>query len=180
MSEEHNEPDSSTSTQHEATVLQALAPVLVLIGLLSFSVYLFGEDASYGPNQIALCIGAAVAAFFGWRNGQDWESIEQSIISGVTVSLKPILILFSVGLLIGSWILSGTVPTMIYYSLLILDPSIFYVASCIICALIALSIGSSWTVAGTVGIALIGAAAGMGLSVEVTAGAIISGAYFGD
>lgn len=180
MSEEHNESDSSTSTLREPTVLQALAPVLVLIGLLSFSVYLFGEDASYGPNQIALCLGAAVAAFFGWRNGQNWESIEQSIISGVTVSLKPILILFSVGLLIGSWILSGTVPTMIYYSLLILDPSIFYMASCIICALIALSIGSSWTVAGTVGIALIGAAAGMGLSVEITAGAIISGAYFGD
>ncbi|GIT21113.1 MAG: hypothetical protein CM1200mP40_07950 [Gammaproteobacteria bacterium] len=76
--------------------------------------------------------------------------------------------------------MSGTVPTMIYYSLLILDPSIFYAASCIICALIALSIGSSWTVAGTVGIALIGASAGMGLSPEITAGAIISGAYFGD
>ena len=184
MSEEQTdrqEPNDQQNGQQKApTVLQALTPVAVLIGLLSFSVYLFGEDASYGPNQIALCIGAAVAAILGWRNGQRWEDIEQSIISGVTVSLKPILILFSVGLLIGSWILSGTVPTMIYYSLLILDPAIFYVASCIICALIALSIGSSWTVAGTVGIALIGAAAGMGLSVEVTAGAIISGAYFGD
>lgn len=163
-----------------ATVQQALVPVLVLISLLSFSVYLFGEDASYGPNQIALCIGAAVAAAIGWRNGQNWQQIEDSIISGVTIALKPILILFSVGLLIGSWILSGTVPTMIYYSLLLLDPAIFYAASCLICGLIALSIGSSWTVAGTVGIALIGAAAGLGLSVEITAGAIISGAYFGD
>ena len=90
------------------------------------------------------------------------------------------MILFSVGMLIGSWILSGTVPTMIYYSLLILDPAIFYAASCVICALISLSIGSSWTVAGTVGIALIGAAGGLGVSVEVTAGAIISGSYFGD
>jgi NhaC family Na+:H+ antiporter len=180
MSEETVEHRTPSGNQEQATVLQALAPVLVLISLLSFSVYLFGEDASYGPNQIALCIGAAVAAFIGWRNGQRWEEIEESIIQGVAVSLKPILILFSVGLLIGSWILSGTVPTMIYYSLLILDPAIFYVASCIICALIALSIGSSWTVAGTVGIALIGAAAGMGLSVEITAGAIISGAYFGD
>jgi|TARA_B100001964_G_scaffold48757_1_gene54653 NhaC family Na+:H+ antiporter len=162
------------------TVFQALLPVAVLVCLLSFSVYLFGEDASYGPNQIALCVGAAVAALVGWNNGQSWIDIEASIVSGVTVAIKPLLILFSVGMLIGSWILSGTVPTMIYYSLLILDPAIFYVASALICALIALSIGSSWTVAGTVGIALIGAAGGMGLSLEITAGAIISGAYFGD
>lgn len=162
------------------TVLQALLPVGVLIGLLSFSVFLFGEDASYGPNQIALVVGAAVAAMIGWRNGQTWQDIENSIITGISVALKPCLILFSVGLLIGTWIMSGTVPTMIYYSLLILDPAIFYAASCVICALIALSIGSSWTVAGTVGIALIGASAGLGLSPEITAGAIISGAYFGD
>ena len=116
----------------------------------------------------------------GWNNGQSWTDIEASIVAGIGVALKPVLILFSVGLLIGSWIISGTVPTMIYYSLLILDPSIFYAASCVICSLIALSIGSSWTVAGTVGIALIGAAAGLGVSLEVTAGAIISGAYFGD
>ncbi|MEQ8406983.1 MAG: Na+/H+ antiporter NhaC [Gammaproteobacteria bacterium] len=176
-------PDASQSNDPptpQPTVLQALAPVLVLISLLSFSVYLFGEDASYGPNQIALCLGAAVAALIGWKNGQTWDDLEGSIIDGVTVALKPILILFSVGMLIGSWIMAGTVPTMIYYSLLILDPAIFYLATCVICALIALSIGSSWTVAGTVGIALIGAAAGLGLSVEITAGAIISGAYFGD
>ena len=170
-------PDSSL---RPATVMQALVPILVLISLLSFSVYLFGEDASYGPNQIALIIGAVVASTIGWSNGQQWQQIENAIINGVTIALKPILILFCVGLLIGSWILSGTVPTMIYYSLLILDPAIFYAASCLICGIIALSIGSSWTVAGTVGIALIGAAAGLGLSVEITAGAIISGAYFGD
>jgi NhaC family Na+:H+ antiporter len=162
------------------SIAQALTPVIVLISLLSFSVYLFGEDASYGPNQIALCVGATVAALIGWRNGSSWEQIENSIVAGIAIALKPILILFSVGLLIGSWILSGTVPTMIYYSLLILDPAIFYAASCLICALIGLSIGSSWTVAGTIGIALIGAAAGMGVSVEITAGAVISGAYFGD
>jgi NhaC family Na+:H+ antiporter len=171
---------NATETAFAPSIAQALTPVVVLIFLLSFSVYLFGEDASYGPNQIALCVGAAVAALIGWRNGSSWEQIENSIVAGIAIALKPILILFSVGLLIGSWILSGTVPTMIYYSLLILDPAIFYVASCLICALIALSIGSSWTVAGTVGIALIGAAAGMGVSVEITAGAIISGAYFGD
>jgi NhaC family Na+:H+ antiporter len=170
----------ATSPRIDPSVQQALIPVLVLIALLSFSVYLFGEDASYGPNQIALCMGAAAAAIIGWRNGLTWETTEAAIISGITIAIKPVLILFSVGLLIGTWILSGTVPTMIYYSLRILDPAIFYAATCLICGLIALSIGSSWTVAGTVGIALIGAAAGMGLSLEITAGAIISGAYFGD
>jgi NhaC family Na+:H+ antiporter len=170
----------ATSPRIDPSVQQALIPVLVLIALLSFSVYLFGEDASYGPNQIALCMGAAAAAIIGWRNGLTWETTEAAIISGITIAIKPVLILFSVGLLIGTWILSGTVPTMIYYSLRILDPAIFYAATCLICGLIALSIGSSWTVAGTVGIALIGAAAGMGLSLEITAGAVISGAYFGD
>ena len=171
---------ASPGSAASPTLFQALFPIIVLVCLLSLSVYLFGEDSSSGPNQIALCVGAAVAALIGWNNGQTWEEIEASIISGVTVAIRPLLILFSVGALIGSWIMSGTVPTMIYYSLFILDPSIFYAASCIICAFIALSIGSSWTVAGTIGIALIGAAGGMGLSLEVTAGAIISGAYFGD
>ncbi|MBM88764.1 MAG: Na+/H+ antiporter NhaC [Gammaproteobacteria bacterium] len=172
------EPGSCNSAP--PTVFQAFVPISVLICLLSFSVFLFGEDASSGPNQIALCSGAAVAALVGWRNGQTWIQIENSIVTGITVAIKPLLVLFCVGSLIGSWIMAGTVPTMIYYSLLILNPSIFYAASCVICALIALSIGSSWTVAGTIGIALIGASASLGLSPEITAGAIISGAYFGD
>lgn len=172
--------ESTSNKPSPPTVFQALSPITVLVCLLSFSVYLFGEDASSGPNQIALCVGAAAAALIGWRNGHTWTEIEKSIVSGVTVAVKPLLVLFCVGSLIGSWIMAGTVPTMIYYSLLTLDPSIFYAASCLICALIALSIGSSWTVAGTIGVALIGASAGMGLSPEITAGAIISGAYFGD
>jgi len=180
LSEQGKQADISAGNSAPSSILQALTPVMALICLLSLSVYLFGEDASYGPNQIALCFGAAVAALIGWRNGSSWEAIEAAIVAGIGVALKPVLILFSVGVLIGCWILSGTVPTMIYYSLVLLDPSIFYAASCLICGLIALSIGSSWTVAGTVGIALIGAAAGMGVSVEITAGAIISGAYFGD
>ena len=109
----------ANATGTEPSLSQALIPVAVLVALLSFSVYLFGEDASYGPNQIALCFGAAVAAAIGWRNGLNWTAIEDAIVAGITISLKPILILFSVGVLIGTWILSGTVPTMIYYSLLI-------------------------------------------------------------
>jgi len=180
MEDPQTSATNSPTSPIEPTIFQALIPILVLVGLLSLSVYLFGEDASYGANQIALCIGAAVAAMVGWKNGQDWQQIEEAIMAGIVIALKPIIILLCVGLLIGTWIMSGTVPTMIYYSLLMLDPSIFYAASCLICGLIALSIGSSWTVAGTVGIALIGASAGLGLSVEIAAGAIISGAYFGD
>ena len=106
------------------SVIQALTPVLVMVGLLAFSVYLFGEDSSYGPNQIALCIGAAIAGLIGWRNGISWEDLETSMVQGITVALRAILILFTVGLLIGSWIMAGTVPTMIYYSLMVLDPAI--------------------------------------------------------
>ncbi len=164
----------------EPTLLQALIPTVCLIGLLGMSVFLFGDESSAGPNQIALCIGAAVAALVGWKNGLSWYELEQSIVAGISIALGAILILFSVGALIGSWILSGTVPTMIYYGLQLLNPGVFYVAACFISALVALTIGSSWTVAGTIGVALIGTAAGLGLSAEITAGAIISGAYFGD
>ena len=99
---------ASSNNSVSPTVFQALIPVLVLVCLLSFSVYLFGEDASYRPNQIALCVGAAVAALVGWRNGQTWNQIENSIVTGITVAIKPLLILFCVGSLIGSWIMSGT------------------------------------------------------------------------
>jgi Na+:H+ antiporter, NhaC family len=160
------------------------AEVAITIGttvaLLSLSVALFGADSSAGGNQIALVIGAVIASIVGIRNGHRWVAIERNIVDGIATALPAILILFSVGSLIGAWMLSGTVPTMIYYGLMLLNPAGFYPAACLLCAVVALSIGSSWTVAGTVGVALIGVAAALGLSVEITAGAIISGAYFGD
>lgn len=155
-------------------------PTLTLFSLLGLSVYLFGDSSSQGANQIALIMSAAVAGLMGLRAGISWKEIEAAIYKGISVALGAILILFLVGMLIGSWILSGTVPTMIYYGLQLMDPSWFYAASCLVCALVSLSIGSSWTTAGTIGIGLIGTAAGLGLSIEITAGAIISGAYFGD
>lgn len=162
------------------TTWEILLPTLTLFGLLSLSVYLFGDDSSQGANQIALSLSAAVAALMGWRAGLSWKAIEQAIFKGISVALGAILILLLVGMLIGSWILSGTVPTMIHVGLKLMDPSWFYAAACLVCALVSVSIGSSWTTAGTIGIGLIGTAAGLGLSVEITAGAIISGAYFGD
>lgn len=169
--------DSST---RQPSMLQALLPIGLLVILLAFSVYLYGSDSSYGANQIALIVCAAVALLVGLKNGQTWRELEKGVVDGISIALGALLILLMVGALIGAWILAGTVPTMIYYGLQILSPEYFYVATCAICAIVALSIGSSWTTAGTVGIGLIGVSQGLGLSMEITAGAIISGAYFGD
>lgn len=168
------------SSDRQPSMLQALVPVVFLIVLLFFSVKLFGSDSSYGANQIALILSAAIAVLIGLFNGQTWKELEAGIVDGISLAMGAMLILLMVGSLIGTWILAGTVPTMIYYGLQILSPDFFYVASCIICAIVAVSIGSSWTTAGTVGIGLIGIAQGLGLDPAITAGAIISGAYFGD
>lgn len=169
-----------TKNTKEPSFLDAVLPILVLITLLSSSVVLFGDDSSYGPNQIALFIAAAVAVVIGLKNGFRWTDIEQAMIKGISLSLGAVLILLAVGALIGTWLLAGTVPTLIYYGMQLLSPSWFYAASCILCGIVAMSIGSSWTTAATIGVALIGVAAGLGLSPAITAGAIVSGAYFGD
>jgi len=162
------------------SLVDALIPIVSLVIMLGMSVYFFGDNSSYGPNQIVLMICAAIVILIGIKNGHRWKSIEKSIVKGISMAMVAILILMLVGGLIGTWILAGIVPTMIYYGLNLLSPDYFYVASCLICAVIAISIGSSWTVAGTIGISLIAMASALGLSVEATAGAIISGAYFGD
>lgn len=169
-----------TSTIKQPSLLDALIPLVMLITLLGLSVYLYGSDSSYGPNQIALFVAAGVALIIGLKNGYQWSALEQAMVHGISLSLGAILILFAVGALIGTWLLSGTVPSLIYFGLQILSPSWFYAAACILCAVVSLSIGSSWTTAATIGVALIGVAMGLGLSPVVTAGAIISGAYFGD
>lgn len=162
------------------TLIDALIPIVTLIILMGSAVYLFGDASSYGPNQIALLIGMFLAAIIGLKNGHSWTSIEEGIVKGIGMSLGACLILLAVGSLIGTWMLAGTVPTLIYYGLSILDPTFFYAASALICAIVAMSIGSSWTTAATIGVALIGVATGMQMSLAITAGAIISGAYFGD
>ncbi len=162
------------------TLFEALIPVCVLIALLASSVALFGDGSSSGPNQIALLVAAGCAAALGIRLGYTWQSLEEGIVHGISLSLKAVLILLVVGALIGVWIAAGVVPTMIDYGLRVLAPSVFYAASCVIAALAALATGSSWTTASTLGIALIGIAAAQDLSLPLTAGAIISGSYFGD
>lgn len=171
---------SESAPVREPSMLDALVPVVSLIIMLAASVYLYGADSSYGANQIALLLGAGIGIIIGLKNGLSWKSLEEGIMHGISISLGAVLILLAVGSLIATWILAGTVPTLINYGLAVLHPAIFYPAACFICALVGLSIGSSWTVAGTLGIALIGVAGAMGLSPAIAAGAIISGAYFGD
>jgi len=158
----------------------ALIPVLVLVALLASSVYLFGDGSSSGPNQIALILAAAVATVIGLRLGFSWHELQDGIVHGISLSMAAVLILLVVGSLIGTWILSGVVPTMIFYGLKILSPGVFYAAACVICCMVSVATGSSWTTASTVGIALVGVATAQNLHLGLTAGAIISGAYFGD
>jgi NhaC family Na+:H+ antiporter len=162
------------------SLLDALIPAFALIGLLALSYILFGDTASAGPNQVALLFCGIIAAGIAFKNGMAWQGIRQAAVDGIASGLAAIMILLAVGALIGTWALSGTIVAMVYYGLQILSPNFFYASTALICAVIGISIGSSWTVAGTIGIGLMGVAASMNLSPEITAGAVISGAYFGD
>jgi len=162
------------------TLFDSLVPVVVLIGLLASSVALFGDGSSAGPNQIALILSAGVASLIGMRLGHTWKALERGIVHGISLSMGAILILLVVGSLIGTWILAGIVPTMIYYGLELLTPAVFFPSACLLCCLVSVATGSSWTTAGTVGVALIGIATAQDLNPGLAAGAVISGAYFGD
>ncbi|ASP48844.1 Na+/H+ antiporter NhaC [Cognaticolwellia beringensis] len=164
----------------QPSLLDALFPIAILLLLLALAVYFFGDDSSSGPNQIALILCSGLACLIGLKNGYKRREIEEGIIKGISITLGAILILLAVGSLIGTWLLAGTVPTMIYFGLQFINPQYFYVSCTLLCALVALCIGSSWTVAATIGVALMGVASGLGASAPITAGAIISGAYFGD
>ena len=163
----------------QPSLLDALIPVVFLVCMLSATSYVFGGDAM-GPNQLVLMLSAAVASIIGTKNGMPWKDIEKALVRQIAISLQPVLILLIVGAMIGSWILCGTVPTIIYYGIDLLSPGYFYISASLVCAILSFSIGSSWSVAGTLGIGLMGIAMAMGLSLPVSAGAVISGAYFGD
>ena len=168
------------SSMREPSLTESMIPLVTLVALLTLSVYLFRDDASWGPNQIALTFSAMIASFIGIKNGCGWERMQQGIVESISQALPAVFILLAVGALIGTWAMSGTITTMIYYGLQILDPEIFYPTVVVVTAIVSASIGSSWTTAGTVGLGLVGIAHGMGVSEAVTAGAVISGSYFGD
>lgn len=162
------------------TLIHAFIPIFILVILLAINVIVFGSGATDGPNQIALVLAASVAGIVSWRLGHSWEEIEISIVKSISSAMGAMLILLVIGSLSGAWLLSGIVPAMIYYGLKIMNPTFFLFAACIVCAIVSLATGSSWSTIATVGIALLGIGKTLGIHEGVIAGALISGAYFGD
>lgn len=166
--------------KRQPSLLEAFIPIIFLIILLSFNVSVFGDDALSGSNQIVLILSTAVAALVAGRLGFNWHELQEGIVKSISSAMTSLLILLLIGSLAGTWLISGIVPAMIYYGLQILSPGIFLFAACIVCAIVSIATGSSWTTAATVGIALIGIGKALGISEGLIAGAILSGAYFGD
>ena len=177
LSDENNE---KVIDNQRLSIYAALIPVVALVGMLAFNVFVFGDDALGGSNQFILLLGGAVAAVVGVYYNVDYKTMVEEVSQNIKSTTGAILILLMVGALAGTWLLSGIIPTMIYYGLQLLSPSIFLAACVIICALISVATGSSWTTSATVGIALVGIAKALDISLGMTAGAILSGAYFGD
>ena len=164
----------------ELSLGTALLPILVLVALLSYNVWVYGDDALSGSNQFILLIGGAFAAVIGFVKKISYNRMIQKVAENLQSVTGALLILLFVGALAGTWLISGIIPAMIYYGLQILHPSVFLPACIIICAIISLATGSSWTTSATVGIALIGIGTVLQIPAGMVAGAVISGAYFGD
>ncbi len=175
-------PQSETSEKNigHIPLWAALLPVITLIALLAINVYLYGPDSSYGPNQIALLMAAAAAACMGWMLKIPVVAMLDGIKNSIASTLVAMLILLLIGSLAGTWMVSGIIPAMIYYGLDVLNPKIFLFATAVVCCIVSLVTGSSWSTVATVGVALLGIGTALGISEAVAAGAIISGAYFGD
>jgi NhaC family Na+:H+ antiporter len=154
----------------------ALTPVLLTLAVLGLQLFYFGDFTPHIP----LAIGLAITGLVGLKLGHEWPSIEQGVFHVIHVSLPSVSVLITVGMIIGVWIASGTVPTLIYYGLTILSPEIFLAAAMILCSVVSISLGTSWGTVGTVGLALMGIGAGFGIAMYWTAGAVVSGAFFGD
>jgi NhaC family Na+:H+ antiporter len=181
MSEASNATEEiQSNSKIRLSIWQALVPIIALVGMLAYNVFIYGEDSLGGSNQFILLMGGAVAAIVGVVKGVKFEVMIEDVAKNIKATVEPILILLLVGALAGTWLLSGIIPTMIYYGLQILNPTIFLAATVVICSVISIATGSSWTTSATVGIALIGIAEALGVSVAMTAGAVLSGGYFGD
>lgn len=169
-----------TRAKKDVHFLVAMIPIVILVVLLYLNVSLFSDDATYGSNQIALLLAALAASVIGLFRGFTWHNLQDGVVKSISSALPAILILLLIGALAGTWMMSGVVPTMIYYGLKVLNPTIFLVAACIVSAIVAVATGSSWSTVATVGVALLGIGNALGLHPGMIAGSIISGAYFGD
>ncbi|MBU2061146.1 MAG: sodium:proton antiporter, partial [Bacteroidetes bacterium] len=172
--------DIKINKNKELSITEALIPVVALIIMLGYNVSVYGDDALSGSNQFVLILGAAVAAIVGFLNKVTYQKMMVEVAENIRATVGAILILLMVGALAGTWLVSGIIPSMIYYGLQILSPAIFLPATLIICSIISIATGSSWTTSATVGIALIGVGGALGFDLGMVAGAVISGAYFGD
>lgn len=172
--------NNNQKKRRSPTLFDVLIPIFFLAGLLALMVYIYGDDASSGPNQIALMLCSVIAAVVGLKNGVPWLEMVNGIINAVKQAMDAVLVLLAVGALIGTWAMSGTIASIVVYGLKFLDPAWFYPSTVVLCAVIAAGIGSSWSTMGTIGVGLMGIGYGLGLSPEITAGAIICGSYFGD
>ncbi len=162
------------------SLLESLIPIVILVALLALNVVLYGDGALAGSNQFVLLLGGFVAALVGFRRKIPFKLMMEKVSENVQSTTSALLILLMVGALSGTWLISGIIPSMIYYGLQMLNPTIFLAACVLICSVISVATGSSWTTSATVGIALIGIGDALGISMGMTAGAILSGAYFGD
>jgi len=158
----------------------SVAAVGVLVVLIFTTVLLFGTDATGGPLQVALMTSAVIVGLLALRLGHRTAAISAAVVGGVSSAMGAIFILLAVGALIGTWNMAGTIPTVVYYGLGILQPQFFYLSTVVICGAVGLTIGSSWTTAATLGVAFVALAPLLGANPVITAGAVVSGAYFGD
>ncbi len=164
-----------------ARTVISLVPILVLVGLLALDISIFGSDSILGASQISLLFSAGICVWLSmWLFKTPWKEFEAAIKSNIGDVTTAIVILFLIGAISGTWTVSGIVPTFIYYGVKIISPKFFLLTACVICAFVSVMIGSSWTTIATIGIALMGIGKAQGFSDGMIAGAIISGAYFGD
>jgi NhaC family Na+:H+ antiporter len=159
---------------------EALIPIVLLIILLSVNAFVFGDEAISGANQFSLLIAAAVGGIIAIRHGKGWDDIQKGFVKSIGTAMPSMLILLLIGSLAGTWMISGVVPAMIYYGLEFLSPKLFLMLSVVICAIVSVVSGSSWSTIATIGVALLGIGNAMEVNPALVAGAIISGAYFGD
>lgn len=174
--------DQKIINNKELNIGEALIPVVILMGLLAYNIFFVESQEWFGAytNQLILLIGGGIAALVGFYNKTKVQVMIKEVWENLRSVFVPIMILFLVGALAGTWLISGVIPAMVYYGLQVLSPEIFLPASVIIAAVISIATGSSWTTSATVGIALVGIGTALGINPGMIAGAVISGAYFGD
>ncbi|MFD1380697.1 Na+/H+ antiporter NhaC family protein [Fodinicurvata halophila] len=171
-----SDDQTEQGTIEKPSLVLALVPVVLTLLVLGLQLFVFDNFTPHIP----LAIGLAITAIVGKKLGHKWPSIQDGVFHVINVSLPSVSVLIVVGMIIGVWIASGTVPTLIYYGLVILSPEVFLAAAMILCSLVSVSLGTSWGTVGTVGLALMGIGEGFGIPMYWTAGAVVSGAFFGD